>query len=68
MFSTPALAVSTLYFVQGTGDAPTAGCAPIDGTSLRCDSLRAAVAAANAMQSGADESDVIFLQRRGPTS
>ena len=64
--STPALAVSTLYYVQGTGDAPIAGCAPIDGTSSsRCDTLRAAVAAANANAGGEDESDVIFLQAAG---
>ena len=55
-FSTPALAVSTLYYVQGTGDAPIAGCTPIESSagvaSARCDTLRSAVATANANASG----------------
>ncbi len=63
----PALAANHAYYVQGTGDPTIATCQPYTGIAgfFRCDSVRAAVDAANANVNSADEIDVIYLQAAG---
>ena len=59
-----ASAVQTQYYVDGAGDSPLAACRAISGfpNTVQCDSLRAAVTAANANPS---EGDAIFLAPAG---
>ena len=59
-----AWAAQNTYLVQGTADSGLASCTPISTVpnGLHCDSLRAAVTAANA---NVGESDAIFLQATG---
>ena len=56
-----AWAAENIYLVQGTADSGLASCTPIPTVpnGLHCDSLRAAVTAANA---NVGQSDAIFLQ------
>ena len=63
----PAFAAQNAYYVQGTGDSAIASCQPYTGLTgfFRCDTVRAAVAAANANVNSAEEIDVIYLQAAG---
>ncbi|HEX6024923.1 MAG TPA: choice-of-anchor Q domain-containing protein [Solirubrobacter sp.] len=67
LFTAPAFAANHAYYVQGTGDPVLGTCQPFAGVPgyFRCDSVRAAVDAANANVNSADEIDVIFLQAAG---
>ncbi len=70
-FTAQASAATNVYLAIGTGDAQVAPCqesAVFEGfTYFRCDSLRAAVDAANAHANSADDAgDVIFLQSDSP--
>src|SRR3954447_7393950 len=63
-FPNTALAAQALYYVDGAGDSPLASCREIAGFAgnVQCDSLRAAVTAANANPS---EGDTIYLAPAG---
>ncbi len=62
-----ASAAVSAYYVQGTGDAASGSCQPLPGAdgAFRCDTLRAAVAAANGTANSANETDLIYLQAAG---
>jgi hypothetical protein len=62
----PAFA-SNVYIVEATAESPLATCLPVANTPayFRCDSLRAAVDAANAAATSAEDFDLIWLQAAG---